>query len=228
VSDLAAKIKSHGYWRVLIRPEGHVKDRIASVTDLFPLIQRLAVQLRGWDFPHVDIQNRPHIGDHWAGQDFEWEHHLERWRLYQSGQFGYLGAFTLDWATHTDNWLPRPPKAPQDALLGISDVVCRFAEIFEFASALALSPAGDDPMFLSVGCHGIQDRELWLDDPNRVPFSRTPKCSVPEFVQSNTFPRETLVAETSALGNLWAKELFRRFDWDPSDSNLVTLRALFR
>lgn len=228
MSDLAGKIKSHGYWRVLIRPEKHVKERVVSVTDLFPLIQRLAVQLRGWDFPHVDNQTPPQIGDQWAGQNFEWAHHLERWRLYQSGQFIYLGAFTLDWATDTESWLPCPPRPPQDALLGITDVVCRFAEFFEFASALALSSAGDDPIFLSVGCHGIQDRELWMDDPNRSGFSMAPKASIPEFVQGDTFPRDALAAETRKLGNRWAKELLRRFGWDPSDDILEALRGHFR
>lgn len=225
--ELTEKIKSHGYWRVVIRPEVPVEQRISSVTELFPLVQRLAVQLRGWDFPHIDIQSRPEIGDRWAGQDFEWRHHLERWRLYQSGQFVYLGAFSYDWATGTQNWLPQPPKPPRDALVGVSDAVCRFAEFFEFASALALSPAGGDPVFLSVGCHGIQGRELWLDDPNRIPFHQAPKASVQEFVQQNSFSAETLAAETRMLGNAWAKELFRRFGWDPSDEMLEGLRAQF-
>jgi hypothetical protein len=228
VSPLAEKIMSHGYWRVLVRPANHIERRIENVTELFPLVQRLSVQLRGWDFPHIDLHDSPTIGDNWAGQDSEWEHHLERWRIYQSGQFVYLGAFTVDWAKHTENWLPSPPKPPCDSLLSVSDAVCRFAEFFEFASALALSRAGDNPMYVEVGCYGIKDRELWLDAPNRVPFTSPQKASVPQFVQNETFSRETLAAETRAIGNLWTKELFRRFNWDASDGILEALRTQFR
>ncbi len=222
------KIKSHGYWRVLVRPAKYEERRIENVTELFPLVQRLSVRLRGWDFPHIDSHNPPAIGENWAGQDVEWGHHCERWRIYQSGQFVYLGAFTIDWAEDTKNWSPQPPKPPRDSLLGVSDAVCRFAEFFEFASALALSPAGDDPMYVEVGCHGIKDRELWADDPTRFPFSFPKKAFALEFVKKDTIPRATLVAETRAIGNRWAKELFRRFNWDASDQVIEAARSLFR
>lgn len=228
MSGLSDKIKSRGFWRVTIRPAQYVERRIDNVTELFPLVQRLSVQLRGWDFPHIDHHNPPVIGPDWASQELEWEHHLERWRIYQSGQFAYLGAFTIDWAADTNNWLPRPPKPPRGTLLGISDAVCRYAEFFEFASAWALSPAGDDPIHIEVGCHGIQDRELWLDDPNRMPFAFPMKASLPEFVQEETFSREALVAETRSIANRWAKELFRRFTWDVSDQIVEGVRANFR
>jgi len=227
MSALVGKIKSHGYWRVVIRPTSHSDLRIESVTDLFPLVQRLSVHLRGWDFPHINTHTQPAIGDNWAEQETEWEYFLERWRLFQSGQFAYLGAFGLDWVTSTDNWHPRPPKPPRDALLGISDIVCRFAEFFEFASALALSAAGGDQMHIEIGCHGIRNRELWLDDMNRVPLSLPRVAQVPEYVQKDTLRREVLIAETRSLGNRWAKELLRRFNWDASDQVLESIRSRF-
>lgn len=224
MSALTEKIKSHGYWRVLVRPAKYEERRIENVTQLFPLVQRLSVQLRGWDFPHIDSRNPPAIGENWASQDVEWGHHRERWRIYQSGQFAYLGAFTIDWK----DWAPQSPNPPRDSLLGDSDAVCRFAEFFEFASALALSPAGDDPMYVEVGCHGMKDRELWVDDPKRFQFSVPKKASVLEYVQKETIPRATLVAETRAMGNRWAKELFRQFNWDPRDEVIEAVRSQFR
>src|SRR6185369_6386598 len=54
---IADKIKSRGCWRVTIRPTEYLPNRIASISDLNPLAQRLAVGIRewGWDFPYVDM-----------------------------------------------------------------------------------------------------------------------------------------------------------------------------
>lgn len=110
MTGITDKIKTQGYWRVVIRPADHQTKRVPQISDLFTIVQQASVQIRGWDFPHIDHNSREQRGETWVGQDFEWEHHLERWRIYQSGQFIYLGAFTVDWHKSTANWSPPPPK----------------------------------------------------------------------------------------------------------------------
>ncbi|HXC52182.1 MAG TPA: hypothetical protein VN634_14950 [Candidatus Limnocylindrales bacterium] len=214
--SVAEKIRTHGYWRVVIRPKLFVPDRIESISDLFPLVQRSSIQIRGWDFPHIDQRHPPKIGENWVQQDIEWEHHLERWRIFQNGQFAYLKAFNLDWAEDTANWSPRPPKPPRDALIGIGDTIYRFTEIFEFASAISLTAAGDEQMFVQVGCHGIEGRELWVDGHGRMPLFPARRTDLRQYVKESSFDRSYLVAESRQIGLKWARELFRRFDWDPS------------
>lgn len=225
MNETTRKIVSRGYWRVKVRPDQYVNRRVESVTDLVPLLETLSVRARGWDFPHVENPSSTSIGDCWAEQSIDWETRLERWRIYQSGQFVYLGAFRLDWAEDVGWWGPRPPVEPGTAYLGVADAVFRFVEFFEFAAALALSNVGDDPMVISIGCHHLSGRRLWIDAPNRVPFRTPPQSRIPEYVQERSLSRQELVGETRTLAIGWAKELMRRFNWDPSDATLEGLVA---
>ena len=53
------KIRSRGYWRVVIRPTTFQEHRVPRYADLFPIIEKNSVQLRGWDYPHIDRSQPP-------------------------------------------------------------------------------------------------------------------------------------------------------------------------
>ena len=91
MSELLERIQSRGYWEVAIHPNSFVENRLGNISDIFPLVQRHSVQLRGWDFPHIDLRSGPLIGADWAGQDCDWNEYIESCRMHQSGQFTYLG-----------------------------------------------------------------------------------------------------------------------------------------
>ncbi len=78
---LLEKIKSRGHWRVVIRPGRFVEKRIQEISTLYPIIEKTSVNLRGWDFPHVDTHPNPKIDVDWVGQESEWEQFLEIWRF---------------------------------------------------------------------------------------------------------------------------------------------------
>jgi hypothetical protein len=134
----------------------------------------------------------------------------------------------LDWAEDTTGWVPTPPVPPQGKLLSTGDVVCRYAEFFEFAATLALSPAGAGEMHVSVLATSLSGRELWMTTPGQLWIWPRPKATVPEFEQHAVFAREELVSRTRHVGNTWAQELFRRFGWDPPDEFMEVIRAEFR
>jgi hypothetical protein len=106
MSGLADEIRSRGHWQIIIRPEAFDAARISDVSALYPIVQQTSVQLRGWDFPHVDRREQPTIDLDWVGQDTRWNHHFEIWRLYQSGQFIDLCGFKDDWRDQSHLWLP--------------------------------------------------------------------------------------------------------------------------
>src|SRR5438093_8765937 len=97
MSPLLDKIKSHGHWRVVIRPFTFKKTRISEIKRLLPLLEKASVQLRGWDFPHIDRNDPPTIGLDYIGQECDWEDILEIWRFYQSGQFVHISGMRYDW-----------------------------------------------------------------------------------------------------------------------------------
>lgn len=148
MTDLLSKIRSRGHWRVVIRPGTFKKDRVGEISSLFPLVERSSVSIRGWDFPHIDRRKQPHIDVDWVGQELNWEHHLELWRLYQSGQFVHMGGIWEDWRDQSALWPPDRTRKV-GSRLEVLDTVFRFIEIFEFAARLCQTDAGDERVGIS-------------------------------------------------------------------------------
>src|ERR671919_1952560 len=110
---MRAKIQTRGYWRVVIRPANFQQVRVKNVLDLKRILESSAVHFRGWDFPHVDYESDPEIGEDWVSQGIDWEMYVEYWRFYQSGQFLHLDGFKEDWLDGVrqlsvrEKWPPR-------------------------------------------------------------------------------------------------------------------------
>ncbi len=223
MTEIADKIKTRGYWSVMIHPTIYVEKRIENYASLFPLIRRLSVKIRGWDFPHIG-NSEPIRSHDWVGQEIEWYNEVESWRFYQSGLFVYLGGYEIDWTNDTSSWSPKPPEPYQEKVLGVSDIAVRFLEFFKLASGLALSEAGSERMYIKIEAHKLADRYLWVDSRNRAPFSTRYSASIESFPQEAEFDRDTLIASTSSLAGQWAWQLYQRFGWKPTDELVSSLR----
>src|SRR5438105_12910808 len=101
---LVEKIRSRGYWDVTIRPATFVENRIAELAELAPIVERSQVSLRGWNFPHVRRRETIARGLNWTGQESEWNHYKEAWRLYKSGLFRDLSSLKEDWQDESTLW----------------------------------------------------------------------------------------------------------------------------
>lgn len=190
---------------------------------LEPILRRCVVQLRGWDFPHFGDRD-PIV---WrmksiAGKT-EWQYYREVWRFYRSGQFSYLGGIHEDWIDQVEfpRWGPPANLRERGSLLGVGDTLFRMTEIFEFASRLAVTPAGGDAIHIKVEVHNLKDRMLWVDNPNRFPMERDYRADVETYVSEDQFAAAQLAAEARTLAAQWALELFRRFGFSPPLSMLL-------
>ena len=216
MSELLDKIRSRGYWRVVIRPGSFIGQRVPNISTLYPLLQKISVQLRRWNFPHLDTRAQPDIESDWIGQGDEWDRHLELWRFYQSGQFVDFAGITDDWRNQSKVW-PAPADWKHGALLEIGDALFTFTEIFEFAARLALTEAGSEQMHIEVGVAGLQNRELWVDDVHWwPPFPSGRKASLKELPYKVDLSRTQLITEPRDLALKPTIELFRHFGWEPS------------
>lgn len=227
MSTLTDKIRSRGYWQVTVRPSRFVEKRIPEIPKLYPIVQKASVQLRGWDFPHIDSHTTPHIDIDWVGQESEWEHHLEAWRFYQSGLFVDLSGMHYDWRDQSGLW-QAPEGWTPGQLLGIVDATYRLTEIMEFAARLALSEAGDERMFVEIIVGGLKGRKLWVDDRNRASFFGDYKASINELPYKTELLRTDLVGNARELALKVAQELFWRFDWDAKMEILRDMQAGLR
>ena len=111
---LLAKVHTHGYWRVVIRPSSFDPKRIPSLGDCWEAVEACTVSLRGWNYPHID--RRPELranGSDWIASGADFMGSIEYWQLFQSGQFVHHFAFRED---HEDGMgemrAPGRPRVP--------------------------------------------------------------------------------------------------------------------
>jgi hypothetical protein len=220
--SLLEKIRSRGYWRVVIRPATFIEKRIPNISDLFPLVEKISVQFRGWDYPHIDSTTSPHSERDWVGQEFEWDFFLALWRIYQSGQFVHTFGLRQDWRDRSEFWPAEQGWRP-GAILGPKDSVFQLTEIMEFAARLVRTQAGDDQMHLQIELQGLQGRVL--QDLNDHGQFRWPyQASIPSFSHALDLSRTNLIVDRKDLALNAAQELFRQFGWNPPREFLRALQ----
>lgn len=213
--EIVEKIKSRGYWEVIIRPSDFRKDRIPELQELKRIVTQSAVMLRGWDFPHMDSRNPIQLGVDWVQQKVDWSTHVEHWRFYQSGQFHYLGSIHDDWLDQSI-WGKSPENWQVGAFLSITDTVFRFTEVFEFAARLAMTEASGELMNINITLSGLKNRRLRMDNPTRAWFGYEYDCFIESFPQKISVSRQELVGESKSLALKASQQLFMRFNWTPA------------
>jgi sulfur relay (sulfurtransferase) DsrC/TusE family protein len=220
MSDLTDKIRSRGHWIVSIHPAAFVEDRV-PYEDLDEILPSIAVRMRGWPVPYANFDRREmRRGNDWVGQDVDATvvSHYEAWRLFRSGLFTHLRSVSADWRSGADA-TARPQGA--DEVIEVWEILYYVTEIFELASRLALSPAGDEEMVIEVALHGLEGRRLVVGQPGRVPFSGEQRAHIQSLAEEVKLPRDQLVAERHKEAVRMAREFFLRFGWKPSVEQLV-------
>ena len=213
MSDLADTIKSRGFWRVTVRPSRFDPNHIDDYNRLFAVVRDSAVELRGWDCPHIDTQNPPRRENAWVGQETGWEHYRELWRLYRSGQFLFLGGYEEDWRDHSGLW-PHPPKWESGRLLWIQDAIFSLTEFSKFAGRLAATEAAGPRMVFEIAFENLEGRVLRNDQRNVDPHVFAKRAQVNEWLWKRELTRAELAGATRELAATAAADLFARFGFE--------------
>jgi hypothetical protein len=205
--DLLKKIRNRGHWRTLIRPRPYSKHRL-DFDRLLPLLEQTKVQFRGWDYPHVDP---PHVTKHldFIEQSTDWEHYLETFRFYQSGQFVHYAGFAEDWRDQS-GLEPADNDWKAGARLGIGAAIYHFTEVFEFAARLAASAAGDEEMTVDLTSNGLADRHFYVDSATRFDIGHPRKAALDSFPFVVNLTRTQLMAEPRKYALDGLIQLFKR------------------
>ncbi len=221
------KLKTRGYWEIVIRPTSFAAKRVPNILDLIEILRTKRVEIRGWDFPHYGHPD-PQAAADYIEQHVDFLAHVEAWRFHQSGLFVYLGGLRADWDEQD-----RPSGSyvrlvmPPGKVLGTADTIWILTEAFEFAARLALSEAGSDRMHVSATVHRLRGRTLHMEIQSRYLSPRPPLEGLDALPQSGDFAREQLVSESKSLALGWAREVFRRFGWDASLDILAEIQSHF-
>lgn len=223
-AEVLDKIATRGSWRVVIRPQEYQAQRISPLPTLFALVEKHAVNIRGWDYPHVDNRREAHFDANWVGYAYEWGQFVEAWRLFQSGQFEDIAGYDEDWINQRKSFVPysAPPGWEPGAQLAVESVVFRCTEIFELAVRLA----GDERyeaggrMHVKIAMQQVKGRTLYIADTRKFGFSRPYQANIDEIVYTTDISTEELIARPWDLALDAALYFFHRFHWEPERASL--------
>jgi hypothetical protein len=223
---LLTKIRARGYWQTVVRPGRFARKAIPSMVTLHSLLEKAAVSMRGWDFPHLGMNQALRTDLDWIGQEVEAERFLESWRFYQSGLFVDVSGIEGDWLDQSEWLRPQPDWAP-GKFLSVEEAIYRLSEIYEFAARLAAAEEypREREMRIDVLLTGLQGRVLYFQRPGRWPLRREYRAEVEEFPAINVLLRDDLIARPRVLALKVAAELFERFGWEASEASLRTIQA---
>lgn len=221
MSELLKKIRLGGHWRVIVRPSTFEKNRIPSVSELYPLLERTSVRLRGRAFPIVRGEQPLELEDH-IGYEEEDSRFAELWRFYQSGQLIQYSAFIED-RLDPSKIEQLPPDWKPGLYVDPVQVLFRATEIFEFATRLTFTPAADHQTHLEVSVSGIKGRTL--KSATGMSLGVPIECSLEESVSlTYDFANLQLVSNNRVLALKMSRDLFMPFGWNPSLSLLKDLQ----
>jgi len=170
------KIKKYGYWKVIFEP---LSDKIVfeHPIEVKKFVDVHRVILRGWDFPHLPMNNSDKQGVIIDEQGFSvWtdtNHHIEAWTIYKSGQFVFVKGLYEDWL-HQSDWFSRDRKLREIKPLTELDFVwttLSFTEFFIFLKNILRSEKyKGEKLRVDITLNKLQNRQLTVHDPLRVPI----------------------------------------------------------
>ena len=224
MSTLSGPIRAKGYWHINVRPAEYLGGRV-TYSSLRSILDRCVVQLRGWDFPHLDRRGGDQRGNTWIGGQTDWDQYKEAWRFYQSGQFVYQLGIHEDGIGGT---FPPNRLTPGVAGIGVGDVLFRITETYEFASRLSVTEAGGDEMHIAIDIRNLVGRRLYVDDINRMPMDHDYSFSEPALHWKVTVSRAALAGTSRDLAVDAASEVFARFGWHPPRAMLLEQQSQLR
>ncbi len=222
--DLVDMIRSRGHWQVVLRPSAFERDRV-RYEDLEDTVRKAAVQLRGWDFPHLDARSPIVRGKDWIEQSSEWNRHLESWRFHSSGLFAMVRGMWTDW-TDREGFEDVPAGAK---VVTVGELLFTMTEAFEFAARMSLTPAGDDRMHIDIAAKDLRGRHLIVGDRRRAEFLEPRVAGIDDFPQTFELSRDELIAQPREFALDASIQLFMRFGWlDTPRESLVDMQGELR
>lgn len=229
-SDVVDRIRGGPHWRVVYRPTHYTAERVSTLSELSGLVDRHAVALRGWNFPHVS-SDAVERGPTWIGSWSTFMGHLEYWRFFQSAQFLYLSAVREvaeeDWdrklrAGFASRVFPEVDVERIPGFFSIENFVYTVSEFYEFAARLASADLFDDQVQITVELHGIEGFAL-TTGPDRAWRSLYQATSDVLSRPVEVAPAE-LVADTGQIAMGTIAWFFERFGW--LEMNVASIQAL--
>jgi hypothetical protein len=211
VEQILEKIKSRGYWQVIIRPLKYEEERLGTLSNCAELVQHCRVRLRGWDYPHVSRHGIT-SGTDYVESLTDWERYKELWRMYLSGQFFHLFGLREDWwGPVRIFWSERRETIPGYGL-SILSTLYTITEIYEFAARLVQRDVFGDALNLSIMLNKMKDRRLVTLKIERS-LSDSYICHVNSIPLERTMTVEEILGKSNEYAVDDTFRIFEIFNW---------------
>ncbi len=183
------EIKNHAYWEVIYRPLGRITP--IRLVDAKTTVQKSAVSIRGWDFPHISFRNDDEGGEDFTADYYQnwtdWQGFHEILRVFKSRQFYYACV------VHEDTGFWEDEAKVGETILYIPTIYAIF-EYVEFAHRLAKSNFYSDGLLIRISLKNARNRTLSAGR-GRVPFFDRFRFAGPELEV------EKLLSQSQMLNN---------------------------
>jgi hypothetical protein len=220
-TSVLQKLRERGHWVVVIRPGTFEEHRI-RFDDLFPIVERNRVRLRGWDYPYVGNPKSLQRGPDWIQQALDSDDVLELWRFHTNGLFVHNFAMRGEWRDQSHSWPADPEWRPGTDVYYL-DSIYSFVEIFEFAARLAQSQAGDSVMRVEISLKNLEGRKL-VSEGRHLRSSDNLRFHDDQWSNAWDIPQTELIANPRSLAAQAAKEFFAQCGLDTSLQTLGQLQ----
>lgn len=225
--NIRSKIQSRGHFEVSIRP-AVFKEKRFELQTLYEFVRARAVAFRGWDFPHVGERQDVQFRADYIFLETDWEHHLDHWAMFRSGQFSILRGYWQDWKDQSNFYQTTSYSADGRTIEPI-ETFCRMVEVFEFAARITNELKPSDEVCIEVTDRGLQSRRSQFHGLEFLDRFGGGVATVDEYPQKKLCSRSELLADPVAPAILFTRELFGLFGQDvPVDLLRDSLQKLRR
>ncbi len=210
--EIKNKLDAVGNIKVIFEPSIY-NDNFLQKKELQDIIEKTAVSLRGWSFPHIPRQDndgskRPYsIGN---GVEFYtvWDKFIEIFRFYQSGQFVARFALYEDTIGELHG---KPLEAGK--YLDFLSTIYKMTEIVLFIRNL-MEQTGIEGGNLTIEINKTRDRELEaIFSQNIFSFNAGYVCGMEQVVVRASFEKEKIMVDPLKISRDLIKSIFDDFNW---------------
>jgi hypothetical protein len=231
--DIKNKIKSKGYWRVIIRPskEFYRNDRF-NIESLSKVIENSYVSLRGWSYPYFD-NNKIEI----SGMDrirlyCDFRDEIEYWEFTTSGQFYHIFAMNEDYIINGEKAdeirsrfkFNKDEISKIDKFLEVISTLYKITEIFKFAANLAQQKEYEevDRFEIIIELYDVKNRMLFIWDPLRfLFFPYICKIDNNKISFDDVYKKEEIITNFAQLALEKAIKIFQLFHWQIPNKQIL-------
>ncbi len=212
VEEIKGELKRIGNVKVIFEPKFYDGNRI-SKKNLSEVLEKSKVNLRGWSFPHIPIEDkedgkRPYsIGN---GVEFyvSWQGIIEISRFYQSGQF--LSIFALREDTLGEL---RGEPLEKGKYLDFLGLIYKITEIVLFVKNL-IENTNIEGGNLTIEINNTRDRELEsIFSSSIFSFNAGYICRMPKVKVDYEIKKENIATNHLEISRELIKSIFDDFNW---------------